>query len=129
AGPAAELIVDAAALVTLGAEDVEAAQRNHFLLVLLAVGFDLFVDLELLVLGQVLVLIEDALEQEIGVAAQQNVRPAAGHVGGDRDGALTAGLCDDFGFLLVVFGVQDVVFDAVLAQVGRQPLRLLDGDR
>ena len=37
---------------------------------------------------------------------------ATGHIGRDRDRALAARLRDDFGFALVLFGVQNVVLDA-----------------
>ena len=49
---------------------------------------------------------------ELGVAAEQDVGAAAGHVGGDRHRALAAGLRDDFGFLRVVLRVQHDVLDA-----------------
>ena len=43
---------------------------------------------------------------EFRIAAEQNVGAAAGHVGGDGDHALAAGLSDDLGFLLVELGVE-----------------------
>ena len=58
---------------------------------------------------------------ELGVAAEQDVGTAAGHVGGDGDHAEAAGLGDDFGFLLVELGVEDDVADALaLEDVGEQ---------
>ncbi len=65
----------------------------------------------------------------LGVAAEQDVGAAAGHVGGDRDVALAAGLRDDLGFLRVVLRVEHDVLDAALAQQRRQPLGLLDRHR
>ena len=59
-------------------------------------------------LGQ-LVLQAGVLGHELGVAAQQNVGAAAGHVGGDRDRALAAGLRHDGRLALVILGVQDLV--------------------
>ena len=56
--------------------------------------------------------------QELGIAAEQNVGAAAGHVGGDRHGAFASGLRHDFGFLLVILGVQNDVFDAGALQHG-----------
>ena len=64
----------------------------------------------------------------LGVAAEQNVRAAAGHVGGDDHVVLAAGLGDDLGFLRVVLGVEDDVLDAALLEQRRQPLGLLDRD-
>src|ERR1700746_155938 len=56
------------------------------------------------------------LGHELGIAAEQNVGTAACHVGGDRDHALASGLGDDFGFALVILGVEDDVLDALLFQ-------------
>ena len=58
----------------------------------------------------------------LGVAAEQNVGAAAGHVRGDRDVALAPGLRDDLGFLRVVLRVEHDVLDAALAQQRRQAL-------
>ena len=66
---------------------------------------------------------------ELGVAAEQDVGAAAGHVGGDGDRVLAARLRDDLRFLLVVLGVEHDVLDAAQLQQLRQPLRLLDRDR
>ena len=124
AGAAAELVVDAAGLVALGAEDEETAGGFDFFAL---VGADLFPLVEassscFVVLGfslrrvaSVLSGADFVLGQELGVAAEQDVGSAAGHVGGDRDGALASGLGDDLGFALVLFGVQDVVLDAFAA--------------
>ena len=74
---------------------------------------------------------------ELGVAAEQDVGAAAGHVGRDRDRALPAGLRDELGLLRVVLGVQHDVLvgaaagrraslEAAPVEHRRQPLRLLD---
>ena len=157
AGAAAQLVVDAPRLVALGADDVQAAERDD--LVVLGVGLALevaedalpvgarhaveaveveevdellVVDEPLLALGQPLgeLVGEAALPRhELGVAAEQDVGAAAGHVGGDRHRALAAGLRDDLGLLRVVLGVQHDVLDAAALQQRRQALRLLDRDR
>ena len=165
AGAAAQLVVDAAALVPLGADDEQAARGADFLrflgnLVLVlavqlveagagrqdvgvggvavAVGLDqqgfhllgqgvlggfgvqqLFAELLLAHLG---------LGHELGVAAQHDVGAAAGHVGGDGDGALLAGLGHDLGLALVVLGVQHVeIFGPLLQHLG-QDLALFHAD-
>ena len=56
------------------------------------------------------------LGHEFGIAAQQNVGAAAGHVGGDGDRALASGLGHDLGFLLVVLGIQHDVLHALFLQ-------------
>src|SRR5690606_2589361 len=106
AGAAAELVVDAAGLVALGAQDEETAE----LLDLLALGAAALVPLGdgflvlLLVLGEggldlgpaALGRVADLLAGEgLVVAAEDDVRAPAGHVGGDGHGALAAGERDD----------------------------------
>ena len=54
-------------------------------------------------------LFEVALGHELRVAAEHDIRTAACHVGRDCDRAEMTGLRDDFGFLFVVLGVQDVM--------------------
>ena len=77
---------------------------------------------------------------ELGIAAEQDVGAAAGHVGGDRDRALAAGLRDELRFLRVVLRVQHDVLVGAAAGRGaalqaapiehrRQPLGLLDRHR
>jgi len=89
--------------VALGADDAEAAG-----------GFDLFValgDVEADLRGAGFGLGafkagEFALQAGFKVAAQFNVGAAAGHVGGDGDGAERPGFGDDLGFLFVEARVQ-----------------------
>ena len=68
------------------------------------------------------------LGHELGVAAEQNVGSATGHVGGDGDGAFAPRLRDDVGFALVLFGVQDVVLDARLLEMSGKFLGFFDRD-
>ncbi len=62
------------------------------------------------------------------VAAQEDIRAAAGHVRRDRDGALAARLRDDLRLALVELGVQHVVLDAALGEDAGELLGVLDGD-
>ena len=62
-------------------------------------------------------------------APELNVGATAGHVGGDGDGAALAGARDDFGFLLVIFGVQHGMNDALLLQHARKQFADFDGNR
>ena len=105
AGAAAQLVVDAAAFVALGAEHVEAAGGERLLLEarrsrrgspLLRVALRASPSMS----GEL------ALDAHLGVAAELDVGAAAGHVGGDGDRAGHAGLGDDIGLLLVEAGVQ-----------------------
>ena len=129
--------------MTLGAEDVQAAELDDFFVLgrrsalevredALPVGardpveaIDVEEVDELLIVDELLFALRQLLARllppgllprhVLGVAAKQNVGAAAGHVRGDRDVALAAGLRDDFGFLRVVLGVQHDVLDAALA--------------
>ena len=113
--------------MALGAEHVEPADPDD--LVVLLVGLLLELAVDRLVLGLVLgALLRFHLEQEVavvvpfarrhllpgevlGVAAEQDVDAAAGHVRRDGHRADPAGLRDDHRLLLVVLRVQDVVLD------------------
>ena len=64
---------------------------------------------------------------EFGVAAEQNVGTAAGHVGGDGDHAEPAGLGDEFSFALVQFGVEHDVADAFALKDGGEAFGLFNG--
>ena len=61
--------------------------------------------------------------------AEDDVDPAAGHVGGDGYGMETPGLGDDPRLLLVLLRVQHGVRDTALVEQSRQMLRLLDRHR
>ena len=75
--------------------------------------------------GEVL-LDEIALGDEFGIAAEQNVGAAAGHVGGDGDLAELSGLGDDLGLALVEFGVEHDVLDAFALEDVREQFGLFD---
>jgi hypothetical protein len=124
AGAAAELVVDAPALVPLRADDEQAAGLAHHRAARLHLGL---VAGEGFFVGRSLVGAGLLPRQHLDVAAELDIRAAAGHVGGDGHGAGAAGLGDDHRLLLVVAGVQHVVRDAALLQQGRDQLRLLDG--
>ena len=145
AGATAELVVDAPGLVTFGSEHVQPAHLHD--VVVLGIGLCLELREDRLVLGLVgRPLVRVHLEEQVpvvvevtrghllagevlGVPTEQDVDAAARHVGGNRDGALAAGLRHHHGFLLVVLRVQDVVGDAAAPQHARQALGLLDRHR
>ena len=147
AGTAAELVIDTARFVALGADDAKPARFDDLLL--------FFVRLRLVSLVEVLVSLSHGLRRLIefgirsrkldglvldalfakallgkifGVAAEQNIGTAARHVGRDGDGAKAARLGDDLRLALVVLCVQDVMLDAVAAQKTGNFFRLFDGD-
>ena len=136
AGTAAELVVDAAGLVALGADDEKAAGLPDLLRLLgddgLMLGHFLSEQLpgiqNLLVVGVsvaggvhddlfgVTGLHQVSSGQILGVAAQHDIGTTAGHVGSHGDRTQLTGLSHDLSFLLVVLGVQQVVLDALPGQ-------------
>src|SRR6202042_2440736 len=114
---------------SLGADDVETADGLHLLALLLAGRFvlrdRLLEGLRLRLLVPVL-LLELEPREHLRVAAEDDVRPAPGHVGRDGDGPFAPGLRDDERLLLVLLRVQDRVRDALLLQDARDRLALLD---
>ena len=152
AGAPAQLVIDAAGFVALGGHDVQPAQRRHLVVLLVGLRFEACVDLvplvaahavELVEMGEVVeVLVGDVLDvlrrealghlvlqagvlgHELGVAAQQNVGAAAGHVGGNRHRALASGLRHNLGFALVILGVQDLMPDAHALQNAPRAFRI-----
>ncbi len=155
AGAAAQLVVDAAGVVALGADHVEAAGLED----LLALGRALLLEhLEVLLVagerlgavllelfghlldgprqgevvdhqvGRIALLVHLVARHQLGVAAEQDVDATTGHVGGDGDRAEAAGLGDDVGLTGVLLGVEHLVFDAALLQQPREQLGLLDAD-
>ena len=66
--------------------------------------------------GGVALLEHVVVGQPLGVAAEQDVDAAAGHVGGHGDRAEAAGLSDDLGLTGVLLGVEHLVGDAPLAE-------------
>ena len=155
-GAAAQLVVDAAGLMPLCAEDVEAAGGDDGVVLGLGGSFvggyggvpGLVGGLELLAVvveaehagagdgldralggrdGAGLVFADEVLPRhEVGVAAEQDVGSAAGHVGGDGHHAQAAGLGYDLGFFLMELGVEDDVADALLLEDLGEELGLFD---
>ena len=147
AGTAAELVVDPAGVVALGADDEQAAGLAHpvrlagdLLLVLAELigehlpGLQNFTVVGLGIAGGVgddLVGVTGLAQvvggHVLGVAAQHDIGTTAGHVGGHGNGPELARLGHDLGLLLVVLGVEQIVADALLGQHPAQQLVLLDG--
>ena len=129
---AAQLVVDATALVTLGTDNVEPAGVDRLLLSRADESGDLRALLgdrvglrlrALFPLGD-----EPILQQHVGIAAELNIRAAPRHVGGDGDGAGHAGLGDDMRFLLVIAGIQHLMRHVLLLEQAGEDLGFLDGD-
>ena len=85
--------------------------------------------MELFAVGVFTLLPHDVARHGIRISAQQNIRTAAGHVGGNGYGTLAPRLRHDMRFALVVLGVQNFVPYACLLEQGRKALRLFDRDR
>ena len=101
--------------MALGGEHVEAAGGDRLFLQALHVLADrLLLRVALGAFRHVGKLLGDA---HVGIAAELDVGAAAGHVGGDGDGAGLAGLRDDRRLALVMAGVEHLeILEAFLAQ-------------
>ena len=105
-GAPSELVVDAPRLVALGADDVQAAGVQDALVILFPLSR------------------RDAVD--VGAAAQNDVRSAPRHVGGDSHRARLARLRHDERLALVLLGVQDFVGDSPPPERVAERLRLVD---
>ena len=132
AGAATELVVDAPALVALGAEHVEAAELTHLLAVVARTPPRTSRPAPRSVPATPRRWCRSPAAlggRALRVAAEQDVDAAAGHVGGDGDAAEAAGLGDDVRLPLVLLRVQHLVRDPALLEHAAEQLRLLDRDR
>ncbi len=122
--------------MAFGADDEEAAVLDDFVVFGLALcaklGVAILFHLERLFVGDGFVgfaKFGDLLAgQKFGVAAEEDVGAASGHVGGDGDGPFATRLGDDGGLGAVVFGVEDGVGDFFLAQDFGDDLAFFDAD-
>ena len=121
-GTASQLQVDTAGFVAFATDDVQATQRgdfaalNHHAILLgdlLGEGVPFgFGDVQ----AAAILRLQLLPDHRFGIAAENNVSPATGHVRGNCHGVETAGLSNDFGFALVMLGVQHLVLHAVFGQ-------------
>ena len=124
---AAQLVVNAPRLVTLGADDAQPSE--HADRIALAVG-----DVPCLGVGRVKLplggrplifhaeLLKGSLPEHLIVASEQDVGSAASHVRGDGDRAKPARLGNDRSLALVLFRIEHLVRDATFGKHPRQPL-------
>ena len=105
AGATAQLVVDAPALVALGADDVESARLERHLLEAGDLGADFsFFCRALSLVRKPCAFLQHA---HVDVAAELDVGAATRHIGGDGDGARHARFRHDERFLLMEAGVQN----------------------
>ena len=120
-GTAAQLVVDAPALMALGAHDVQPAGGLDFVVAHLPVG------LQALAAGGVYFALRFQFgELDVQRTAQHDVGTAAGHVGGDGDRARTPGLGNDGRFALMLLRVEHFVRYASGGEFIAQQFRHLD---
>ena len=100
------------------ADDVQAARRDHCLMALAPISLNA---LEFRLIG-----VLDGIDLHLRAAAQHDVGAAAGHVGGDGDGAGPSGLGHDVRLAFVLLGIQHLVRNLLALQQLRDPLGGLD---
>ncbi len=113
---AAQLVVDTARFVALGADDVQAAGGLDLLVATLPFGLDLELVVRVGIFAQ-------RVQLCFQRTAQHDVGTATGHVGGDGHRARHARVGDDGRFAVVLLGVQHFMVHAGLAQVLGQHFR------
>ena len=106
--------------MALGADDMQAARRQHRVVAFFPGGFD----------GFNLLFGRRFQQRHFGLpaAAQHDIGTTARHVGGDGHRAALAGLCDDIRFHGVELGVQHLVVDARFGQFAGNHFGFLDRD-
>ena len=127
-GTAAQLVVDATGLVTLGADDVQTTGSQHLFmhsLPFFAQGGDLG---GLVGVAQRLVLL-DGIDGFLDAAAKHDVGTTTGHIGGDGDHARTTSLGHDFGFTGMLLGVEHLMRQLFLVEQTRQQFGGFDRGR
>ncbi len=125
AGAAAQLVVDPARFVALGADDMQAARGLDLLVQRLPFRLQLRDARGLVVVRQIGIGLDEA-GLLLDVAAQHDVGTAARHVGGDRDHLRPTRLRDDLRLARVLLGVEHLVRQLFLVQQVRQVFRGLD---
>ncbi len=132
-GTPTQLVVDAARLVALGPNHVEPTEEAHCIPLALndVVRFGLgSIDLPRLRR----LLIHPEVSQSLGlkglfITTEQDVGATPCHVGRNRHSTKAPCLGNNRSFLLRVFRVQGLVFDATFVKDAREALRRLDGSR
>ena len=133
--PAAQLIVDAARLVPLGADNKKPSGVNDLLMFLSDLRAKLFDKLfrqgllRLRVLILLSLLLGEVLRKILRVAAENDVRSPPGHVRRNRNRLVAPGLRDDVRLKLMVLGIQDFMLNTLLLEHRRKQFGLLDRDR
>ena len=65
-----------------------------------------------LIIGMFVIAVAFHFGQKFGIAAEQNIGTATGHVRGNRDSTFATSLSNNLGFTLVIFGIQNIMFNA-----------------
>ena len=120
--------------MTLGAQNVQPTRGHHLFMFFPDLLTELFDELarQFIPLRVIIFIFQlflgQAFRQMLGVTAEHNVRPAPGHIGGDRHGLVASRLRDDMRLTLMIFGVQDLMGDPLLLEHFREHFGFLDGD-
>ena len=117
-GTTAQLVINPAAFVALCPNDVKPISGKHLGFVGFDFGSDFFAFFFAFgVVCDVRSFFEGA---HFKVAAELNIGAAARHIGGDGDRARATRLGNDAGFLCVITGVEDVMFNFALFNQDRK---------
>ena len=126
---AAQLVVDAARLVALGADDVQPPGGDHLVVQLLPVEAHLLDRASSRAVASSVSSAMHPVDLGLGIAAEHDVGAAARHVGGDGDHLRPAGLHHDLRLARVLLRVQHVVRQLLLLEHPGEQLGVLDRGR
>src|ERR1039458_4326857 len=129
AGAAPQLVVGAPRIVPLGAQDVQAAEGGHFIVLAVGLLFEARQQRGPFLFGHLIrvkrLFARRFARPHFGIAAQQNIGTASGHCRCNRYGPLPSRLRHHGRFALMVLGVQYLMWHPLAPEYLRQPLGLL----
>ena len=125
-GTAAQLIVDAPAFVTFGADDVQSARSFYVFVIFFPLLFFDFVG-GIVLFGRC-IRSRPFLRAEFGIASELDIGTAAGHIRCDRHRALCTRFGYDERFARVIFCVQHFVADSPAREHRRKVFRFFYGN-
>ena len=107
--------------MALSTNDVQTTCSQHFIMYDLPIGFQIGNFLRFLNFTQVFIVMND-FKGILKIATQHNVGTTTCHIGGHGNHAWLTRLRHNIGFALMLFGIQDIVFQALLIQQMRHQL-------
>ena len=127
-----ELVIDTAALVTLGTNNAQTTCSGYGLTLSSANLFGLFASCFFLLLSSLgwlnSLVAKDIFSHNVWVAAQKNIGTTTCHVGCDSNSTLTTSLSNNLCLTLMELSVQNVVLNTAFRKNARNTLGVVNGN-